>query len=440
MSELPGRPSIDQLRRQARELQRAAADGEPAALARIHAFSHRVSVSAAQLAVAREYGFASWPALHAEVQRRLLFPGEGSGPAEARWSFGGASPVETAEGTLYPGGLVAGPGHAFLDASLMPASETKDRLALPPPPISSRARLAHARAIISLRKAIIRAVALTDDQGTKYALHVEDLQHDPDQGQERGPVTLRLAVDPVPARERGWLELRGQAGSAARLVPSADPGARVSRLTLAPEDPAVRELSQQALELIGLRFLGASHDEVERQCSAARARAAEIQQSGGPAAAGDLPGQLARLCAVLTGHGPEGELPLGWSGVIDAAGRTDGPSRHLDLSVAFPGIDDTVVRVDSLISEPGTWRVYLRAEPGWWSYGAGRNRKWPVLAVAAGDDLGGMYLSQFDGSRGRGDHEELTLRFLPRLNPLARALTLTFSRANEQVTLDLQLP
>ena len=62
------------------------------------------------------------------------------------------------------------------------------------------------------------------------------------------------------------------------------------------------------------------------------------------------------------------------------------------------------------------------------------------MSVAAEDDLGGMYLSQFDGSRGHGDHEELTLRFLPRLNPLARALTLTFSHAAEQVTLELQLP
>ena len=98
MSELPGRPNIDQLRRQARELLRAAADGEPAALARVRAFSERVSLSAAQLAVAREYGFASWPALHAEVERRLaeLRPGEGeAGRAETGWSFGGGSPIET---------------------------------------------------------------------------------------------------------------------------------------------------------------------------------------------------------------------------------------------------------------------------------------------------------------------------------------------------------
>jgi hypothetical protein len=436
VSDLPGRPDIDQLRRQARELLRAAADGEPAALARMGAVSERVSLSAAQLAMAREYGFASWPALHAEVERRRagLPAGEGgAGRAETSWSFGGASPIETAAGTLYPGGLVAGAGHAFLDASLMPTGPTQERLAEPPPPISSSARAARGEAIRDLTGAIIAAVALTDDQGTTYALHVDF--HD--LSQERGLVALRLGVDPVPARERGWLELRGQDGSAARLVPSAHAYTRVSRLSPAPNSPEAWVLSQQALGLIGLQLTGAGQDEVERQCSAALARAAEIQQAG---VAGELPGQLARLCAVLTGHGPADGLPRGWSGMIDAADRSDGASRHLDLFVALPQVDDTVVRVDSLISEPGTWRVYLRAEPGWWSYSPDRNRKWPVLSVAAEDDLGGMYLSQFGGSRGRGDHEELTLRFRPRLNPLARALTLTFSRAIDQVTLELQLP
>ena len=143
---------------------------------------------------------------------------------------------------------------------------------------------------------------------------------------------------------------------------------------------------------------------------------------------------------MLTGHGPADGLPRGWFSIIDAADRTDGASQHLDLSVAFPQVDDTVVRVDSLVSEPETWRVYLRAEPGWWIYSADRQRKWHVMSVTAEDDLGGMYLSEFDGSRGHGDHEELTLRFLPRLNPLARALTLTFSGAGEQVALELQLP
>ena len=70
MSTLPGRPSLDQLRHQARELQRAAADGDEDSVRRVRAVSPRPTLSAAQLAIAREYGFASWPKLRAEVSRR----------------------------------------------------------------------------------------------------------------------------------------------------------------------------------------------------------------------------------------------------------------------------------------------------------------------------------------------------------------------------------
>ncbi len=59
MPELPFPPDLDQLRRQAGELLRAAAHGEPAALARLRAASDRVTLSAAQLAVAREHGFVT---------------------------------------------------------------------------------------------------------------------------------------------------------------------------------------------------------------------------------------------------------------------------------------------------------------------------------------------------------------------------------------------
>jgi hypothetical protein len=443
VSELPGRPHLDQLRRQARELLRAAAAGEPAALTRVRAVSERVSLSAAQLAVAREHGFASWPTLHAEVERRLAelpSPGQEAGRAGTRWSFGGAAAIETAAGMLYPGVLVAGPGHAAVYASLMPTEQTQDRLALPPPPLSSSARAAWGQAIEDLADAVTAAVALTDDQATTYALHVEDIQHYPDLSQERGPVTLRLGVDPVPARERGWLELRGQHGSAARLLPSPRPEARVGHPAPVPEGPAARKLSELALDLIGLTAYGIGQDDMERRCSGALARAAEIQQSAAPGTVGDLPGQLARLCAFLTGRGPADGLPREWSTMLSAADRADGTQRHLDISAALPPVDDIVVRVDSLVSEPGSWKVYLRAEPGWWTYSADRNHKWAVMSVHAEDDAGGLYLSQFGGSTGHGDHEELTLRFLPRLNPLARALTLTFTHAAEQVTIELPLP
>jgi GNAT superfamily N-acetyltransferase len=67
---LSERPDLTQLRRQAKELHREAAAGVPDALARVHAVSPQLFLSAAQLALAREYGFASWPRLKAEVDRR----------------------------------------------------------------------------------------------------------------------------------------------------------------------------------------------------------------------------------------------------------------------------------------------------------------------------------------------------------------------------------
>jgi ankyrin repeat protein len=70
MPSLPANPNLDQLRRQAKELLRGARAGEREALERIGAVSEKVTLTAAQLAIAREYGLASWPALKSEVQQR----------------------------------------------------------------------------------------------------------------------------------------------------------------------------------------------------------------------------------------------------------------------------------------------------------------------------------------------------------------------------------
>jgi len=70
MSSLPDRPDLAQLRRQARELQRAAGGGDPGAVRRIRQVSPQITLSAAQLALAREYGFASWAKLKDEAERR----------------------------------------------------------------------------------------------------------------------------------------------------------------------------------------------------------------------------------------------------------------------------------------------------------------------------------------------------------------------------------
>src|ERR1700716_708430 len=69
MRQLPEPPDLDQLRRQAHELLRAAVKGERSAIRRIGALSKPLTLSAAQLAVARDYGFSSWARLKAEVDR-----------------------------------------------------------------------------------------------------------------------------------------------------------------------------------------------------------------------------------------------------------------------------------------------------------------------------------------------------------------------------------
>ena len=63
MRRLPDRPDLDQLRRQARELHRAGAHGTERR-------GRAATLAAAQLALARQYGFASWTRLKQEVERR----------------------------------------------------------------------------------------------------------------------------------------------------------------------------------------------------------------------------------------------------------------------------------------------------------------------------------------------------------------------------------
>ena len=73
-SPLPARPSLEQLRKQAKELVKAYRGGDRAAVARFHAHHPRitsgelVALADAQLVLAREYGFASWARLKHHVE------------------------------------------------------------------------------------------------------------------------------------------------------------------------------------------------------------------------------------------------------------------------------------------------------------------------------------------------------------------------------------
>jgi hypothetical protein len=450
MPELPFPPDLDQLRRQARELLRAATHGEPAALARLRAVSDRVTLSAAQLAVAREHGFWSWPALKAMVEHdrsidlgakpplpAAVSPGVLE-PPEERWSFGGAAAIETAEGVLFPELLVAGPGHAVLDASLVPPAP-----GTPPPPAAPRQRPLTQKERLARFERLTRQIAafgdvtVTDNRGTAYALTVTAMEgHGGQPDAEPRPIGVHFRLEPSPAREADWVELRGHGGPAARLVPSPRFAVHVSQVT--PVSAAANDVEDLARRLIGTRLAEPSVGLRER--SIALARAAAIRESGELDATSEVPDQLARLCASLAGERAADDLPPAWSGMLSAANRNDGPACHLDIAAALPPLYGLAIQLDSLVSRPGSWKLYLRARPGWFICSEDGEQKWDPVSVNAEDDLGGGYVSSFGGSTGHSGHEELALQFLPRLNPLARRLTLRFRAAGEQVTVGFDLP
>ena len=72
---LPARPSLESLRKQAKKLARDIAAGDAGAIARARVHLPHVDLPLtqrnAQLVIAREYGYAGWQDLTAEVSKRL---------------------------------------------------------------------------------------------------------------------------------------------------------------------------------------------------------------------------------------------------------------------------------------------------------------------------------------------------------------------------------
>ena len=279
MSELPRHPDLDQLRRQARELLRAAAAGAQHALARLRAYSERVSLSAAQLTVAREYGFPSWAVLRAEAERRRAVAAQASAPG-AYWSLGGAGAITTAAGTLSPSVLRADPDGAVLDCSLVPSAMDADLWPLPE----------------------FADVIVSDDREMRYSITIEGMSGPAYGRGATGAATLSLRVRPAPAAGCGWLDLRGRDGSACRLLPSPRSAVRTGAVTAAAATAAERELIQLALWVVQLEFDGASATARTGRCSTILAKVARLRDAGGLDPASELPGVIEKLCNVVTGR------------------------------------------------------------------------------------------------------------------------------------------
>ena len=433
MPDLPERADIGQLRRKARELLRAAVAGEPETLARLSAVSERPTLAAAQLAIAREHGFRSWPALRSEAESRQRssdsYPRADASQQEApgitpgRRSFGGATAVAAAEGELLPRILVVGPEGAFLEASL-----------------------AAAEAIAGTRQSRpwfpeLRDVTVTDDQGSTSTLRPGSGPAGPQPGpDQRLWYEVTCELDPVPEGGSRWLDVQGRDTSVTRLLPADPAPVRV----LGP-NPAASPADQELGGLAEWILLGYLSKDVRdsphfrRRCRNALERTAELRESGSADSTGPLPDQLTRLCTSLIRRRPPAGLPSGWHSVLNAADRTDGPRLHVDIDTALPPVDGTAVRLNTLASWPASWDLYLQATPGWWTYSTDGQHKRDAMSVSAEDDLGGLYISNFGGSSGRPEYEEVKLTLQPRLAPAASLLTLTFAGETQQVTAEIPL-
>jgi hypothetical protein len=431
MPDLPEHADIDQLRRQARELLRASVAGEPEAVARLRAVAERPTLAAAQLTIAREHGFPSWPALRSEVESRRQSTDrqagadagrpETQGIAPGRWSFGGAGTIEVAEGELTLGILLAGPDGATLEGSL-----------------------AVADAVAAARQSQrwfpeLGDVTVTDDQGlTSTVLSRSGLSYS-DSGR-RHRFEVACALDPVPAGGSRWLDVRGRDDSVTRLLRSGQAPVRVGELGPVAGSPAERELRDKVSWIL-CGYL--HHDvregpELKRRCRNLLAQTAALREAGRTDGASPLPAQITRLCTALIRQRPPSGLPVGWHSVLNAADRADGPRLHLDLDTALPPVDGTAVRLNTFASWPGSWDLYLQATPGWWIYSTDGQLKRDAVRVFAEDDLGGLYISNFGGSSSPG-WEEVKLTMRPRLAPEATLLTLTFVSETQQVTAEIPL-
>ena len=203
---LPDNPDLDQYRRQAKDLRKALGAGDPAALERVRRFHPQgaldrpAKLADAQLVLAREHAFASWPAFAAEVEARQT-----DGWPHRVACAGGSLAVEVsavesaASVALFVLAGPVGPRHRGL-------RQVADRLR----------RAGHATVLAEL---------LTPEEAIRDAID-EELRFDIQLLSERAELVLgRMAADPALSRLPLTLACAGTGGAAGVLLAARRPEA-----------------------------------------------------------------------------------------------------------------------------------------------------------------------------------------------------------------------
>lgn len=422
MPELPSQPNLDHLRHQARRLLREAQAGDPGALERIGAWSTRLTLSAAQLAVAREYGWRGWDALRHYVEalasiaeRRDAPPAavdheSSSGVPTGAWR--GRGEVVLRGGTLRPGTMIGWESHGLLDAEF------------------------HSSLLARQLQGALDTVLVTDDLGTDYGRcqirmisNGRRLSGDPN-----APIELEVTIEPAPPARAGWVELHGIDGSSCRLAASST---RCRTQTSPAPDPAEREVRTWAHSVLRATLFGPAKV-IPHRCAAVLARVGELEVGVAPPAREALVA-LHRLCEVVTGSSNDvSGLPVEWAAILRNGQSHDGPELHHRLGITTPVVEGVELAVGALISDPATWRLTASASPGWWGVTDIRNQEAGVFRVFARDDLGGSYVSYFIATEAQG-RDDVEIHFRPRLVPHAREVAVVFEAASGTLTVLVDL-
>jgi hypothetical protein len=422
MPELPSQPNLDNLRHQARRLLRDAQAGDPGALERMGTWSTRITLSAAQLAIAREYGWRSWEALRHYVEA-LAWIAEprhsppdtmdrdsSSGVPTGVWR--GKGEVLLRGGILRPGTLTGWGSHGLLEAEF--ASSLLAR---------------------QLQGAL-DTVLVTDDLGTDYGrCEIRMISNGRRlSGEPNAPIDLEVAIEPAPPSLAGWVELLGINGSSCRLTASSTRGR--TQTSPAP-DPAEREVRTLAHSVLRAALFGPAKV-IPHRCASVLARVGELEQGAAPPAREAL-AALHRLCEVVAGSVDDVTgLPVEWAAMLRSGERHDGAALHYRLGMTAPVVEGVELAVGALISDPATWRLTASASPGWWGATEVRSQEAGVFRVFARDDLGGSYVAYFIATEAKG-HDDIEIQFRPRLAPDAREVAVVLEAVSASLTVLVDL-
>ena len=203
---------------------------------------------------------------------------------------------------------------------------------------------------------------------------------------------LRLKIEPSPPRSVRWFEVNEEAGQTSRIEVTDFAGSQTLAGPLVVAPPEARDdiLSRLVLETL------TNYDNVVFRTPTTRREYERTQLDGIRRGAFSLepPGQLLlrfldQLALAL--DEPEGtmtRIPAPWAAVLQARDRTDGRRWISDPAILLEPIDGVTIGVDTVVSEPRRWLLYLTAVPDW-SIRVAPKAMRDAVRVSATDDRGG---------------------------------------------------